>query len=150
MFQKILAIGNLGRDPEMRYTPDGKAVTNLSVATNKKWTDANGDLQERVVWLRVSIWGKQAEACNQYLKKGRQVFIEGELIADENGNPRIWQRDDGSAAASFEVRAFNVKFLGGRDEGERPSQDADDDFIPGFSNLNDEDDPYAGLGGSDL
>jgi single-strand DNA-binding protein len=148
MFQKILAIGNLGRDPEMRYTPDGKAVTNLSVATNKKWTDANGDLQERVVWLRVSVWGKQAEACNQYLKKGRQVFVEGELIADENGNPRLWDRSDGSKAASFEVRAHQVKFLGGRgDNGQDQKQD--DDFIPGFSDLND-DDPYANLGGSDL
>ncbi|HKZ55034.1 MAG TPA: single-stranded DNA-binding protein [Anaerolineales bacterium] len=116
MFHKIVLVGNLGRDPEMRYTPAGQAVTNLSVATNRTWTDSSGVSTKETVWFRVSVWGKQAEACHQYLKKGRQVLVEGRLTPDENGNPRMWKRQDGSPAASFEVNAQTVRFLGGRDE----------------------------------
>ena len=77
MYQKLTIVGNLGQDPEMRYMPDGQAVTNLSVATNRRWPDrATGEMQEEVTWVRVSVWGKQAEAANQYLSKGRQVLVE--------------------------------------------------------------------------
>ena len=118
MYQKIIIVGNLGRDPEMRYTPSGQPVTNLSVATSYRWTDQEGQQQERTTWFRVSVWGKQAETCNQYLSKGRQVLVEGSLQPDPaTGGPRIWTRQDGTAGASFEVRAFTVKFLGGRAEG---------------------------------
>jgi single-strand DNA-binding protein len=117
MFHKVILVGNLGRDPEMRYTPSGQAVTNLSVATNRSYTDSSGNQVKETVWFRVSVWGKQAESCHQYLRKGRPVLVEGRLNPDENGNPRIWNRQDGTPAASFEVTAQTVRFLGGRDEG---------------------------------
>jgi single-strand DNA-binding protein len=91
-------------------------VTNLSVATNRTYTDSSGQRQDETIWFRVSVWGRQAETVNQYLRKGRQVLIEGRLVGDENGNPRIWNRQDGTPAASFEVNAQTVRFLGGRDD----------------------------------
>ena len=114
MYQKVTIVGNLGTDPEMRYTPSGQAVTNFSVATNRRWTNNEGQMQEETVWFRVSVWGKQAESCNQYLSKGRQVFVEGRLRADENGGTRLWQDQSGNWRASYELTAFDVKFLGGR------------------------------------
>jgi single-strand DNA-binding protein len=116
MFHTVIVVGNLGRDPEMRYTPSGQAVTNLSVATSRKYTDSSGEQRDETIWFRVSVWGRQAETVNQYLRKGRQVLIEGRLVPDENGNPRIWNRQDGSPAASFELSAQTVRFLGGRDD----------------------------------
>ena len=117
MYHQVILAGNLGRDPEMRYTPQGTPVTNFSVATNRKWTNADGTPGEETTWFRISAWGKLGEVCNQYLSKGRQVFIEGQLRPDpESGGPRIWTRQDGTAGASFEVNARTVKFLGGRGE----------------------------------
>ncbi len=116
MFHKVILVGNLGRDPEMRYTPSGTAVTNLSVASNRRFTDSSGETREETIWFRVSVWGRQAETVNQYLRKGRQVLVEGRLVPDENGNPRIWNRQDGTPAASFEVSAIEIRFLGGRDD----------------------------------
>ncbi len=117
MFQKMILVGNLGRDPEMRYTPGGQAVTNFSVATNRRYTDSSGETRDETVWFRISAWGKQAETCNQYLKKGSRVLVEGRLNGDENGNPRMWTGQDGTPRASFEVTSQNVRFLSGRDEG---------------------------------
>ena len=119
MFQKLMIVGNLGQDPEMRYMPDGQAVTNFSLACNRRWNDrATGEQQEEVTWYRVSVWGRQAEAANQYLSKGRQVLIEGRLRPDPNtGGPRLWTRNDGSIGASFEVVADRVQFLGGNGNG---------------------------------
>ncbi len=118
MYQKIIIVGNLGRDPEMRYTPSGQPVTNFSMATNRKWTNTDGTPGEETIWFRVTTWGKLGETCNQYLSKGRQVLVEGRLRPDPNtGGPRIWTRQDGTAGASFEVTAFTVRFLGGRAEG---------------------------------
>ena len=118
MYQKIIIIGNLGRDPEMRYTAQGTPVTNFSVATSRKWTSADGTPGEETVWFRVTAWKRLAETCNQYLTKGQRVFVEGQLTPDPaTGGPRVWTRQDGSAGASFEIRAFTVKFLGGRAEG---------------------------------
>ncbi len=115
MLQKITIIGNLGRDPEMRYTPAGKSVTNFSVATNRKWNDADGNPQEQVIWFKVAAWNRLAEVCNEYLKKGRQVYIEGRLTCDkETGNPRIFTRSDGTPGTSFEMTAGQVLFLGTR------------------------------------
>jgi single-strand DNA-binding protein len=141
MYQKIVLVGNLGRDPEMRYTPDGTPVTNLSVATTERWTGQDGQQQERTVWWRVSVWGRQAEAVNQYLSKGRQVLVEGRMNADpETGGPRVYTRSDGSPGASYEVRAITVRFLGGRgeaadlgaprDEDVPPEGDLEEDSIP--------------------
>jgi single-strand DNA-binding protein len=115
MYQKIVIVGNLGGDPELRYTPSGQAVANFNVATNRKWTGGDGQLNEETTWFRVSVWGKQAETCNQYLSKGRQVLIEGRMTVDrETGGPRVWQAQDGSWRASYEVTAITVQFLSGR------------------------------------
>ncbi len=112
MYQRLVLVGNLGRDPEMRYTPNGTAVTTFPVATSRRWTDASGQLKEETAWFRVSVFGKQAEICNQYLAKGRRVLVEGELAVDEKtGGPRVYMRKDGTAGASFEVRANTVRFL---------------------------------------
>jgi len=116
MYDKVELIGNLTRDPEMQHTQSGTEVTNLNIATNRKWTDKAGQKQEQVVWWRVSVWGKQAEACVQYLSKGRQVFVEGQVTPDENGNPRMFERNDGTIGTSFELRANRVLFLGSKGE----------------------------------
>jgi single-strand DNA-binding protein len=135
MFQKIILIGNLGGDPTMQYMQDGTAVTNFSMATNRKWTDRQtGEVQEEVTWFRVSVWGRQAEAVNEYLTKGRQVMVEGRLRPDpQTGAPRLWTRQDGRVGASFEVTATDVKFLGGNGNGNGNGGSAaveDEDSIP--------------------
>jgi len=121
MYHTIIIAGNLGRDPEMRYTPSGQAVTNFSVAVNDNYTNSQGEKVERTLWFRVSTWGKQAEICNQYLKKGRKVLVEGRLVADPaTGGPRIWQGQKGTGA-SYEVSASTVRFLSSRGETEEGS-----------------------------
>ncbi len=117
MYHKVIIVGNLGRDPEMRYTPDGTPVTNFSVATNRRWNNPDGSQNEETVWFRVTAWRQLAELCNQYLSKGRQALVEGRLNPDrETGGPRVWTGNDGQPRASFEVTAINVRFLGGRGE----------------------------------
>jgi single-strand DNA-binding protein len=112
-YQKLVLVGNLGGDPEMRYTPSGQAVTNFSLAVNNNRVDEDGVVHESTTWFRISVWGKQAEVCNQYLSKGRQVLVEGRLTIDrETGGPRIWTDQNGQPRASFEVSAFDVRFLG--------------------------------------
>ncbi|MBU4225100.1 MAG: single-stranded DNA-binding protein [Chloroflexi bacterium] len=124
MYQTTIIVGNLGRDPEMRYTPSGQAVTNFSVATSYQYTNNAGEQVKETTWFRVSAWGKQAETCNQYLKKGNKVLVEGRLRADPaTGGPRIWTGQDGSPRASFEVTAGTVRFLTPRGEGEAPAAD---------------------------
>ena len=119
MYHTIIIVGNLGKDPEMRYTPSGQAVTSFSVASNRKYTSSNGEQVNETIWFRISAWGKQAEICNQYLKKGSKVLIEGRLTPDKNtGGPRIWQKQDGSSGSSFEVTAQTVRFLSTRGEGD--------------------------------
>ncbi|MFQ5400559.1 MAG: single-stranded DNA-binding protein [Anaerolineae bacterium] len=117
MYQKIIVVGNLGRDPEMRYMPDGTAVTNFSIASNRRWTDrASGEPRDETTWFRISVWGRQAEVANEYLKRGRQVLVEGRLRPDpQSGGPRLFTRQDGSVGASFEIVADTVRFIGGRD-----------------------------------
>ena len=123
MYQKLTLIGNLGRDPEMRYTPSGQAVTKLSVATNRQYTDGTGQRIKETSWFNVSVWGRQAESCNQYLRKGSKVLVEGRLTPDPaTGGPRIWTRQDGTAAASFEISATTVQFLSSRSEDESYQQ----------------------------
>ena len=119
MYHTIIIVGNLGKDPEMRYTPSGQAVTSFSVASNRKYTSSNGEQVNETIWFRISAWGKQAEICNQYLKKGSKVLVEGRLTPDKNtGGPRIWQKQDGSSGASFEVTAGTVRFLSTRADGD--------------------------------
>jgi single-strand DNA-binding protein len=106
MFHTIIIAGNLGKDPEMRFTPNGKAVTSFSVAVSDGWGD-----NKRTIWFRVSAWDKQAETCNQYLKKGSKVLVEGRLQCDDiSGGPRVWE-SNGRHGASFEISASTVRFL---------------------------------------
>ena len=117
MYQKMVIAGNLGRDPEMRYTPSGQAVTNLNVATNRQYTSNSGEKVKETTWFRVSVWGKQAESCNQYLHKGSKVLVEGRMNQDPaTGGPRVWTGTDGSPRASFELTAQTVRFLSSRQE----------------------------------
>ncbi len=111
MYEMLTIVGNLGRDPEMRYTPSGKAVTNFSVAVNTRWTNGDGSDGERVTWYKVACWGKLAEVTNEYLAKGRRVLvtasrIEAEAYIDKEGEPR----------AALRVTADAVKFLDGKGE----------------------------------
>ena len=104
---KVILVGRLGQNPEVRYTPSGAAVANFSVATNESWTDKSGQKQERTEWHKVVVWGKLAELCNQYLAKGRQVYLEGRM------QTRQWQDKDGQTKYTTEVQAQTVQFLGG-------------------------------------
>src|SRR5512136_702490 len=112
MFHTIIIVGNLGKDPEMRYTPSGQAVTSFSVATSRQYNNQQGQQVKETIWFRVSAWGKQAEIVSQYLKKGSKVLVEGRLNADPStGGPRTFQRQDGTTGTSFEVTASTVRFL---------------------------------------
>ena len=135
-FHTIIIVGNLGRDPEMRYTPNGNAVTSLNVASNRVYTDSSGQKVKETTWFRVSVWGKQAENVNNYLQKGSMVLIEGELRPDkETGNPRTFTRNDGSVGASYEVFARNVRFLSTRAGGGQ-------DTVSDNDEMSDEDIPF--------
>ena len=111
-YHTIIIVGNLGRDPEMRYTPNGSAVTTMNVASNRVYTDQAGERVKETTWFRISVWGKQAESVNNYLQKGSMVLVEGELRPDkETGAPRVFTRNDGTTGASYEISARNVRFL---------------------------------------
>jgi single-strand DNA-binding protein len=111
-YHNLILVGNLGRDPEMRYTAQGTPVTNFNLATNRRYTDSDGNPAKETTWFRVSVFGKQAEACAQYLKKGSQALVEGRLTADpQTGGPKVFERNDGTAGAAFEVIANTVRFL---------------------------------------
>src|SRR5574339_1210371 len=127
MFHTIIIVGNVGKDPEMCYTSSGQAVTSFSVATNRQYTTGSGEQVKETIWFRISAWGKQAEICNQFLRKGSKVLIEGRLTPDKiTGGPRVWTKQDGSAGASFEVTASTVRFLSSRNEaGEMPAAGGD-------------------------
>ena len=103
---KVFLIGNLTRDPELRYTPGGTAVANLGLAVNRRFKDSSGELKEEVCFLTVTVWDKQASACCQYLTKGRPVFVEGVLQS------RFWETPDGQKRSAIDVRAERVQFLG--------------------------------------
>ncbi len=102
---KITLIGNVGSDPEMRYTPNGKAVTSFRMATNYRYVGSDGERKEETEWFRVSAWGRQAESCNQFLSKGKRVYVEGRLRS------RSWEGQDGQMRTSLEVTANRVIFL---------------------------------------
>ena len=104
-FNKIIIVGNLGRDPELRYTPQGTAVCNFSVATNERRRDKAGEQQDITTWFRVNAWGRQAENVSKYLSKGRRVYVQGRLHVEE------WTDRDGKARYTLEVNASDVQFL---------------------------------------
>jgi single-strand DNA-binding protein len=115
MYQTIILIGNLGKDPEKRFTPGGHPVTTMSVATNRRYRDSSGQVVKETTWFRVTVWGKQAEPCFNNLRKGSKVFVEGRLTPDpKTGGPFLWKKD-GQIHASYEVTASTVRFLSGRD-----------------------------------
>ncbi len=116
---KVFLIGNLTRDPELRYTPGGTAVANLGLAVNRKFKDSTGELKEEACFLTVTVWDKQAEACCQYLTKGRPVFVEGVLQS------RFWETPEGQKRSAIDVRAERVQFLGSYTAGktQEPNKD---------------------------
>ena len=107
MLNKVMVIGNLGADPEMRYTANGSAVTNFNVASNREYTTSDGERRQETEWFRVVTWNRLAEICSQYLSKGRQVYVEGRL------QTRSWEGQDGVTRYTTELIAQEVKFLGG-------------------------------------
>jgi single-strand DNA-binding protein len=115
---KVMLIGRLGQDPEMRYTPSGRPLTKFPLAVNRSWTTADGEKKVETEWFNIVVWGKLAEICNQYLNKGQQIYIEGRL------HTRRWQDDDGSNQSSVEVIAQEMIMLDGRpDEDESITKD---------------------------
>ena len=144
---KVILLGNLGADPEVRFTPSGQAVANFRLATTDSWTDkATGQRQERTEWHRIVVWGKLGELCGEYLRKWRQCYVEGRL------QTREWQDRDGQRRWTTEIVASEVVFLGGRGDGApasgsgggfgggRPAPDygGEPDLGEGFDNGDDE------------
>jgi len=122
----------LGDDPSMRYTPNGTAVTNISVATSNQYTKKDGEKVNETTWFRVSVWGKSAEACNTYLKKGSKVLVVGRMTVDKaTGGPRVYE-SNGEYKSSFEVTASEVKFLSSRAEDGKPSNPKKDEMDSPF------------------
>lgn len=118
---KVMIIGHLGRDPEMRYTPSGRPVTNFSVATSRTWNTADGERREDTEWFNVVAWGSLAEICNEYLAKGQQVYIEGRL------QTRQWEDDEGKKRKTIEVVAKEMVMLGER---KKKSESGVDEALP--------------------
>jgi len=108
---RVLLIGNLTKDPELRYTPSGIAVVNLRLAVNRRYKDKTGELKEEVCYLTITAWDKQAEVCNQYLQKGRPIFVEGRL------QTRSWEGTDGQKKSTIDIRAERIQFLGSMKDG---------------------------------
>lgn len=123
MFDKIFIIGYLGKDPDVRFTPNGQKVANFHLASNR----TNGD-QKSNIWFYCNAWDKLADVAEQYLHTGSQVHIEGCLLADDHGNPKIFKRQDGTMGAHFEVRVFSLRILGGKESAE--IADPKEDQIP--------------------
>lgn len=117
---KVMIIGNLGRDPEMRYTPSGRPVTTFSIATSRSWKSSEGERRTETEWFNIVAWGSLAEICNQYLKKGQQVYIEGRL------QTRRWEDDDGNKRSTTEVVAREMIMLGDRRDRKEDEQEVDD------------------------
>ncbi len=116
-FNKILLVGNLGRDPELRYTPQGTPVCSFTVATNERRKDRTGESQDQTTWFRVTLWGRQAETASQYLTKGRPIYIEGRLRIED------WTDRDGRARYTLEVHATDMQFISGKgDDVSAPSR----------------------------
>lgn len=129
---QVFLMGNLTRDPELRYVPSGRAVANLGLAVNRAFVTQDGERKEETCFVRVVVWGKQAENCNQYLSKGSQVFIEGRLQS------RDWETEDGTRRNTLEVVARRVQFLGKPKEGEPANLDEQSLEKDGYSAENEE------------
>ena len=115
---KAILIGNLGRDPEVRYTPSGTAVANFSLATTENWTNKDGEKQSRTEWHRIEAWGRLGETCGEYLSKGSQVYIEGSIRTDE------WEDQEGNKRQTTKIRAWRMQMLGSRAQSEPLSNES--------------------------
>jgi single-strand DNA-binding protein len=120
---KVMVIGHLGKDPEMRYTPSGRPVTTFSVAVSRSWNTADGERRSETEWFNIVAWGNLAEICKQYLHKGQQVYIEGRL------QTRRWEDKEGQKHTSVEVVANEMMMLGDRRDNNKSSQDSDEDDV---------------------
>lgn len=131
---KVILLGRLGQDPELKYTPGGAPVCNFSMATTESWTDKQGQKQEKTEWHRIVVWGKLAELCNQYLSKGRQAFVEGRL------QTRSWDDKDGSKRYTTEIMANTVQFIGGATANNNNNTNVDKSFnqTPATETMNQE------------
>ena len=129
---RVILVGHLGADPELRYTASGKAVTKFRIATSESFTDQQGNRQERTEWHRITAWGKLAEICGQYLAKGKMVYIEGRIRSD------TWEQD-GVKRYSYEIIADNMRMLGGGRPGER---EAEPPFSPPPGGVPEDDIPF--------
>jgi single-strand DNA-binding protein len=123
MYHTVIVAGHLGNDPEMRMTPTGDAVVNMSVATNNNTKNTAGEWVKQPIWFRVSVFGKRAESCNKFLHKGSKVLVEGTLKPDESGSPKIFQRQDGTNGSSYEINASRVTLLSAASEDVSPNTD---------------------------
>jgi len=125
-FNHAVVLGNLGRDPEVRYTQSGQAVASFSVATTDRWTDKDGGQKEKTEWHRITVWGKQAENCGQYLKKGSQCLVEGKL------QTREWLDKEGKKNYTTEIVAKQVQFIGAKQSSSEPEKQSPpgDDELP--------------------
>jgi single-strand DNA-binding protein len=132
MYQRVIIVGYLGRDPDEKFKNDGTPISNFSVATTDRWTDKrDGTQKQATVWWKVSAFGKLAEICNEFLESGSFVLLEGVMRANEHGNPKIWFTNDGDARANFEMNAKVLRMLPSRAEAERAVEDAaDEEVIP--------------------
>ena len=120
----MIIIGNLGGEPELRYTPNGAPVTSFNVATSRTYTTADGERHEETEWLRVSAWNRLAESCNQFLSKGKKVYVEGRFVHRE------WSGMDGQPRCSHEISASEVRFLSPRDDATSFNPTNQEEFVP--------------------
>ena len=131
----MIIVGNLGRNPEMRYTPSGKPVTDFPVAVNRQYAAANGETVKETIWFKITTWGRQAEVCNEHLKKGASVLVEGRLDYDgATGGPQTWEGSDGKTHTGFGIVASQVRFnspaSGGPANGSPADAGAPEDDLP--------------------
>jgi single-strand DNA-binding protein len=137
MVNKVILVGRLGKDPELRYTQGGQPVASFTVATNERWTNRDGEKQERTEWRRIVAWGKQAEFCGNYLSKGRQVYLEGRI------QTREWEDKEGQKRWTTEIVAQTVQGLGARGEGgSAPAESPREDEAPAPAAREEDDIPF--------
>ncbi|MDR2592214.1 MAG: single-stranded DNA-binding protein [Chitinispirillales bacterium] len=138
---KVILIGNLGRDPELRYTPQGRPVVNFSLATTERWTSKSGEKQERTEWHKVVLWGRQAEVANQYLKKGSPCYVEGRITT------RSWEDKDKVKRYSTEIEGLTLQLLGSRGDSSAHAPSQPDEYFDSFPETMTESAPVGGGSG---
>ena len=136
MINKVILIGRLGADPEIRYTPSGAEVANFRIATSEMWTNKNGEKEERTEWHRIVAWRGLAKICGEYLSKGRLVYIEGKI------RTRAWEDKEGNKRTTTEIEATEMKMLGGGGEAEKRTKEPDAAYAPPPPAKEEEDIPF--------